>query len=77
MHAAHSLDADDYLLDPFYKCFWRGICKSVIKTPEYSWYSEFYRAYHIAAHFEGSLDEDGNYQVAQAAPQDWVYIKVR
>ena len=77
MHPAHSLWADDYLLDPFYKRFWCGVCMKVIDAPEYSWYSEFYRACHIQAHFEGSLDKDGNYRFPQAHPTDWIYIKVR
>jgi hypothetical protein len=68
MHPAHSLYADDYLLDPFYKRVWCGICKCVINTPEYSWYSEFYRACHIAAHFEGGLDLNGNYRLPQYHP---------
>ncbi len=75
MHSAHLFIADDYLLDPFYKRFWCGFCNCIIDTPEYSWYSKFYRACHIGAHLEGVLLDHGDYQVADHA-KDWVYIKV-
>jgi hypothetical protein len=75
MHPAHSLVIHDYLLGPFYKRFWCGFCNKVISTPEYSWYSEFYRACQIEAHLQGQLLENSEYQVAYHA-KDWVYIKV-